>query len=321
MTSSTQGANYRVADRDLRYYIFDWDDNILHMPTKIYMERKTDAGTWEPDAVSTAVFSVIRFDTEHYRPEGGDWERACRDFRDIEIDDENVFLRDTRLAIDRVVSGDEAPAPSFLRFKQVLIEGRIFAIVTARGHAPAVIRTAVEYFIDRVLSEVERRSMLSNLRGYMECFDPAAARDSDNRVLNYYLDHNKYHAVRSPAFMELARKHGTSTTTTEEGKQFAIRDFVHHVIRIARERGLTKPISVGFSDDDLGNARAVEEYIREQLSREFPGVKFVVYYTADPEVPSGRKVEVHGQLNLPLENKESASAKATADRRGRRNDE
>ena len=52
--------NYAVAERDLKYYIFDWDNNILHMPTLIHLERRTDRGDWVPHAVSTAVFSVIR---------------------------------------------------------------------------------------------------------------------------------------------------------------------------------------------------------------------------------------------------------------------
>ena len=25
----------------LKYYMFDWDDNILHMPTRIHLERRT----------------------------------------------------------------------------------------------------------------------------------------------------------------------------------------------------------------------------------------------------------------------------------------
>jgi hypothetical protein len=295
-----EDVNYRVADRDLKYYVFDWDDNILHMPTRIYMERRAPGGGWEPHPVSTAVFSVIRTDTGNYRPEGGDWEKACRDFRDVEVDNENVFLRDTRLAIDRVVSGGERQAPSFRRFKQALIEGRLFAIVTARGHAPGVIRAAVEHFIAAVLSAGERRTMLRNLRGYLACYDPGRAGATDAEVLDYYLSHNRYHAVRSEQFRQLARQGRAAPETTEEAKQFAIRDFVQHVIAIARGRGLDKPISVGFSDDDAGNARAVEEYVRRELGREFPGVKFVVYYTADPEIPAGRKVEVTGQLSLPL---------------------
>ncbi|MBM4143658.1 MAG: hypothetical protein FJ225_08730 [Lentisphaerae bacterium] len=300
MTAAAHKANYRVADRDLKYYIFDWDDNILHMPTRIHMERRGPGGAWLPHPVSTAVFSVIRSDTANYRPENGDWELACREFRDVEVGDENVFLRDTRLAVDRVADGRTPPAPSFTRFRQVLVEGRIFAIVTARGHAPDVIRAGVAYFIARVLSPGERETMLRNLRGYMDIFDPAHGRGSDAETLDYYLRHNKYHAVRSPAFETLASRSGNGARSTEERKQFAVRDFVRHVIRIARERGLTRPISVGFSDDDAANARAVESYVREELRREFPAVKFVVYYTADPDIPSGRKVEVHGQLSLPL---------------------
>ncbi len=300
MQSTRTRINYRVADRDLKYYVFDWDDNILHMPTHIYLERRTDAGRWLPHTVSTAVFSMIRSDAERYRPVQGDWEYACRDFRDIEIENENIFLRDTRRAIDEIVSGSAKAAPSFLRFKTTLIEGRLFAIVTARGHEPGVIRAGVEYFIEQVLSPDDKALMLSNLRGYLECFFPGHDCETDEQVIAYYLDHNKYHAVRSMHFKAYLKRHGLDPRATEEGKQFAIQDFVRHVIRIARERGLTKPVSVGFSDDDPLNARAVEDFIRDTLSKEFPAVKFVVYYTPNPGSLVTRKVVVHGQLNLPL---------------------
>lgn len=293
--------NYSVADRDLKYYIFDWDDNILHMPTHIHLEKKNEAGRWVPHAVSTAVFSVIRSDTQNFRPPGGVWENAFVEFRDFDDDDQNVFLRDTKSAIDRVMRGETKMAPSFARFKLTLVEGRIFAIVTARGHNPHIIRAAVEYFIDTVLTADEQKQMLSNLRGYMRSFAPQDKADTDTEVRTYFLDLNKYHGVMSPEFKQLmVGKRGAATERTEEGKQFAIQEFVEHVIRIARERGLTRPISIGFSDDDVGNARAVEDYIRQELARQYPAVKFVVYYTADPDTPSGRKVVVQGQLTLNL---------------------
>ena len=34
-----KNVNLEVAGRDFKYYIFDWDDNILHMPTRIYLEH------------------------------------------------------------------------------------------------------------------------------------------------------------------------------------------------------------------------------------------------------------------------------------------
>ena len=42
-------------------------------------------------------------------------------------------------------------------------------------------------------------------------------------------------------------------------------------------------ISVGFSDDDLGNIKAVEEIIREELYKKFPDINFVIYDTSDPK--------------------------------------
>lgn len=297
---SAHDINYAVADRDLKYYIFDWDDNILHMPTRIHLERLTEDGQWVPHSVSTAAFSVIRKDRDHYRAPHNSWEAAFREFRDIEIEDENVFLRDTRNAIDAVVEGRQRAGPSFERFRRTLVEGRIFAIVTARGHSPDIIRQAVEYFIRAVLSPTERSEMLRNLRGYIACFDPEAEAKTDNDVLEYYLDHNKYHGVMSPEFRQLSGASVTASPDTEGGKQFAIRDFVEHIIGIARLRGLDKPMSVGFSDDDEGNVKAVESYIREALAYEFPGVKFVVYWTSDPARTAERKVVVCGQLDLAL---------------------
>ncbi len=300
MKTPANEINYAVAERDLKYYIFDWDDNILHMPTSIHLERRSADGQWVPHSVSTAVFSVIRSDTANYRPPDGSWEHAFRDFRDFDVASESVFLRDTRTAIDRVVAGVEKAAPSFEKFRTTLIEGRLFAIVTARGHSPAVIRQGVEYFINTVLTDAQRQAMLASLRGYISCFDPHQPINDDQEVLRYYLAHNKYHGVMSPDFRKRMGQPAAASPNTEAGKQFAIKDFVEHVIRIARERGLDKPISVGFSDDDEGNVIAVENYVRSALASEFPKIKFVVYYTSDPETPSGRKVVVRGQLGLDL---------------------
>jgi hypothetical protein len=72
--------NSAVASRDFKYYIFDWDDNILHMPTKIRMERLQSDGSWQEVEVSTATFALIRTDSVNYRPPGGKWDEAFRNF-------------------------------------------------------------------------------------------------------------------------------------------------------------------------------------------------------------------------------------------------
>ena len=82
-TRAIPRVNEEVAKRDLKYYIFDWDDNILHMPTKIRMEHRREDGSWEPVELSTAAFAVVRTDVEHYRPPvDGGWKAAFRNFAD-----------------------------------------------------------------------------------------------------------------------------------------------------------------------------------------------------------------------------------------------
>ena len=53
---------------NLKYYIFDWDDNILHMSTKIIMEKlNRDNDNWEIVDVPTSEFTEARLDTDNYR--------------------------------------------------------------------------------------------------------------------------------------------------------------------------------------------------------------------------------------------------------------
>ncbi len=197
---TAQPVNIRVADRDLKYYIFDWDDNILHMPTRIHLEKRQPDGSWAPHLVSTSIFSLIRHDTQHYRPPNGNWPEAFVEFQDDAPTSESQFLRDAREAIMRILNGTELPPPSFQTFRQTLIEGRLFAIVTARGHAWETLRTGVRLFVELVLTPAERAQMMANLHGYRACFDQVAQFGTDEEELAYYLRLNHYYAVTSPGF-------------------------------------------------------------------------------------------------------------------------
>ncbi len=300
--------NESVATRDLKYYIFDWDDNILHMPTKIRMERLEDDGTWRPVELSTATFALVRSDTKHYRAPGGKWREAFRNFEDSPQRDN--FLEDTRAALARIAAG-EKPGPSFNALRKTLREGRIFAIVTARGHSPAAVERAVRCFIDEVLTPEEREEMMSSLRGYRQWLDGVGDGEfgTDEEELDYYLSMCRYSAVTYEGFAKrmaadpiYQEKLAVATTAAqpELAKEFAIRDFVEHVFHMLRRSGnLNRPVSIGFSDDDKGNVKSVSRYIVGELARRFEGIKFVVYDTSDRTLSKGRKVCVSGQLNLP----------------------
>ena len=300
--------NESVATRDLKYYIFDWDDNILHMPTKIRMERLEDDGTWRPVELSTATFALVRSDTEHYRAPGGKWREAFRNFEDSPQRDN--FLEDTRAALARIAAG-ERPGPSFNALRKTLREGRIFAIVTARGHSPAAVERAVRCFIDEVLTPEEREEMMSSLRGYRQWLDGVGDGEfgTDEEELDYYLGMCRYAAVTYKGFKArmandpiYREKLAVASTVArpELAKEFAIRDFVEHVFHMLRRAGrLDRSVSIGFSDDDVGNVKTVSSFIRRELSKRFDGIKFVVYDTSDRSLSKGRKVCISGQLNLP----------------------
>ena len=306
--------NEEVAKRDFKYYIFDWDDNILHMPTKIKMEHLDDDGTWKPVEVSTSTFALVRSDTAHYRPPtDGGWAAAFRNFEDPvgSIDDDNnCFILDTLDALEKVEHG-EKPGPSYNAMKKTLREGRLFAIVTARGHSARTIERAVRVFIKYALSEDERAEMMSNLRGYRQWIDGVGDGEfgTDAEELDYYLGMCRYSAVTNDGFKErmandpIYREKLAEATTAarpELAKEFAIRDFVEHVFHMLRRSGrLDRSVSIGFSDDDVGNVKTVSAYIRAELSKRFEGIKFVVYDTSDRSLSKGREVCVSGQLNLP----------------------
>ena len=307
--------NTEVAGRDFKYYIFDWDDNILHMPTLIHLEKKGKDGVWRPVRVSTGTFALVRSDVEHYRmPSVGGRDAAFRDFQDGPTKDADAddlsFIRDTRKALARIAAGESA-GPSFETLRKTLREGRIFAIVTARGHAATTIRRAVRLFIDEVMTPAEREEMLANLRGYRYCFDKVRSFGTDEEEIDYFLSMCRYHAVTSPDFKERLTDdadfgarfaEAPSAQKPELAKEFAIRDCVEHLFRTMQRTGGIggRQVAVGFSDDDPGNLSAVSDYIRDELSRRFSSFKFVVYDTSDPALSNGRKIQVAGQLELNL---------------------
>ena len=66
-------------------------------------------------------------------------------------------------------------------------------------------------------------------------------------------------------------------------KKIALRDYVANIVEKASKMvnlGNEK-LSVGFSDDDLGNINAIIPFIKEVLQVEFPDVDFIVYDTSE----------------------------------------
>lgn len=285
-------------DINMKYYSFDWDDNILHMPTKILMDRKTESG-WEPVDVSTTEFTIVRHDTENYRLRNGSDIEAFSEFRDTGSRKNKAFLEDTISAVNA-----NKKAPSWNKFIRCLTEGSLFSIITARGHEPESIREAIEWILDNVLTEEQKFLMYSNCLKFAYWFSPhniddypriARGQFSKNELIKNYLDTCSYYGVSSKSF---ADEFGSgSAKNPEEAKKKALNKFVDTCNSFATKIGASS-VSIGFSDDDPKNERHIRVFFMEKIqSMTYPHeVRLSVYATSDPEVQGGVKTSYKSEL-------------------------
>jgi hypothetical protein len=239
------------------------------MPTTIKMDKKVN-GKWIPEDVPTDLFAHVRNDS-NYRLRNNDPSLAFKDFKDSK-----PFIEDTKKAIHA-----NKFAPSADKFKEALIHANPFGINTARGHKPEILRDGVRLFIDMVFDEDEKLEMVNNIREILN----QTKELNDDQTIDYYIDEmGEYYPVSSDEFGE---RFGLEVTggaaNPEHAKKVAIEHFVRKIFRNIDKlvKGGYKKMSVGFSDDDLKNVRAVEKFIEEELNKMYPEFHFVVYDTSD----------------------------------------
>ena len=245
----------------MKYYAFDWDDNLMYMPTKIYL--KDDKGN--SLGMSTEDFAEYRteigkepFEYEGHTVVGFD-DDAFRDFR---VTGDKKFLTDSM----------KAPiGPAWDDFVEAVNNGSIFAIVTARGHTPSVLKQAVYNLIQNNKYGLSKSEIVKNLKKYRDLADEDEL--SDDELIKVYLDMCRFHPV---SFGE------GSAANPEELKVTAMREFVNYVQDLSRrlqEKAFMKnKISnyfipyIGFSDDDLKNVQTMKKHFDDESGLD-------IYYT------------------------------------------
>ena len=248
---------------NIRAYSFDWDDNIINMPTTINMLKKGESD-WEKVSVSTKDFANLRHD-QNYKLDDNAFDNFI---------EEDSFISDLETAL-----GNQAFAPSFGKFKEALIHANPISIITARGHNPQVLRKGVDLIISYTFTEEELGDMVDNIQ---QIFPELEGKEPET-ILKTYLDSHDYHTVTSEIFAEKFGLDNISALNPEENKKIALRDYVSKVVTKAKEMVNTEynKLSVGFSDDDLGNINSIIPFIKEVLQSEFPEVDFIVYDTSE----------------------------------------
>ena len=123
----------------------------------------------------------------------------------------------------------------------------------------------------------KKKKMLSNLYG---------------TSIEQYLNLQDYYPVTSDEFIKKFDA-DVSVTNPEVGKMIALKTFVDRVVSAVKEMkddDKYSGMSIGFSDDDLGNIESAEKYIEEELKKLYPDVKFLVYDTSDPDNPKKKRI-------------------------------
>lgn len=256
----------------LRYMAFDWDDNILFMPTKIYMQEKV-GDEWIEREVGTEQFAKIRGDKENWRYSEETW--PFSNFRDF---NPNVFYSDALKAIREKKFG-----PSWETFINCLVNGTVFAIITARGHEPKTIKRVVKHIIRYVLTEEQKNEMAANLMGYSSLFDDEdifIQRTFEDLVDNY-LKFCDFIGVSSQSFMKKHPQHYDEygPQNPEEAKKTALDDFLKKLQKWAKQVG--GDARLGFSDDDVRTVDNIEQHFNE--INDLYDVDLFVFDTSNPE--------------------------------------
>jgi len=237
----------------MKYYAFDWDDNLMYMPTKIYLKDEDGNSV----GMSTEDFAEYRseigkepFEYEGHTIVGFD-EEAFRDFR---VTGDKKFLVDAMKA---------PTGPAWDDFVEAVNNGSIFAIVTARGHTPSILKNSVYNLIKKNKHGLNEKELVKNLRKYRDIADEEDM--SDDELLRTYLEMCKWHPV---SFGE------GSAANPEELKVSAMKQYMEYVRnlsqRLQEKAYMKNKISnyftpfIGFSDDDLKNIETMKKHFDDE---------------------------------------------------------
>jgi len=260
---------------ELRYSIFDWDDNILIMDTKIYLYHYEDS-EWVKKGVSTSEFVKIKDNNwKGWKME----DDAFIDFVDNGPKGNDIFLIDVIESIKKRKFG-----PSWNNFIETLINGELFAIVTTRGHESDSIKKAVEYIIYSYLDMNQQDTMLRNLLKYKGIFN-----EDFEYLVDEYLDNCYFIGVMSNYFKLLIGDY-----TDYSGKiHLAKKKAVSYVIRQFSKYGemIDADVKIGFSDDDNKYSSAVQ-YLFINNKELFDNMDFYVFDTSNPSIKGGKKIKI-----------------------------
>jgi hypothetical protein len=245
---------------DSKYYAFDWDDNIVYMPTKIIImtEDGREVGMGSEDfAKYREMIGKEPFIYHGHTIVGF----ADQPFRHFTVKGDKQFIIDALSA---------PPGPSWKDFVECLNGGSIFSIITARGHSPQTLKEACKNYLLMNYNGVNGNVCYENLKKYRD-LTGEESNLSKNQLIDEYLDLCKFYPVT----------YGEgSLQNPEQGKIKALKEFIGYVKQMSeslQERAFFKNDvknyfvpQIGFSDDDIKNIEKIKGFLDKEYPEESP---------------------------------------------------
>lgn len=269
----------KVTEGNLEYYMFDWDDNILVMPSVIHVDHLVD-GVWTPEDLSTAEFAEVRTEiARHTKGEQTEWKLRNDSYKDTYCEFRDYGKRGQTAFVDDMIKAIKSKSfgPVWDKFIQCMIKGDVFMIITARGHEPETLRLAVTWIIWNYLTPLQRKEMVENIREFNIMFNYDDSKMGPGEIINHYLDLCDFVGIYSQYFTKKYNTEGQASNP-EKYKSMAIKSFIEKITEFGKR--VNRKVSVGFSDDDPLTAKHVHKYMKDELSLDFP-IDYHVYLTKD----------------------------------------
>ena len=260
-------------------YIFDFDDNIITMPSTISLQKEVSKNKYLIKHLSTkeyAEFNLEESDYELYPNSFSDFTNRLR------------FLNQLKESISNF---KETKCASYDDFKEAILSLSTICIITARGHDRKTIKDWLMILVDETFSDEDKEVLYENLEKdftkdqitELEQNDRISSWEkeqlikdleelSGRQLLNLYLKNQFVYAVNWEQRLEQFPRHKSKNTA--QRKLVSLKDFLDN-------KNLDDIISIGFSDDDKKNINKISDFLKKESSNY--GIECMVYSTGNWE--------------------------------------
>ncbi len=229
-------------------YIFDFDNNLIHMPTKVKVNYK-----WNPIKIATHEYAEI-----------SKWD-SLKDPYKIRQDTFDNFKDDKKFQKDLIEAiKSKSLWPSYQDFKEAILNISSICIITARWNSRKAIKNWLFRIILNTFSEKELNQLHKKLKEVYRIKDFA-------RVLSYYLSGQFVYPVTSQDWEKQFPKHLEKTVA--QRKLISFKEYIENIFT-------GNEINIWFSDDDHENLLPILNYIQYiQKDKNHDKINFYLYNT------------------------------------------